>query len=79
MFPIEDQVNNIERNQETDHRPNDFGVDDMIANFDNVTKFFGENPTSGHIPALEKHKGMTYQKRDIQNQNNYKKISPPSS
>lgn len=65
MFSMENQVTIIERNQEINHRPNACGVDNMIANFDNVTKIFGENPTSGQILALAKHKGMTYQRRDI--------------
>ena len=79
MFSMEDQIHTIERNQEIDHRPNNLRVYNMIANFDVVTKIFGEKPTSGQILAMEKHKGMTYQRRDIQDQNNHRHFSPPTS
>ena len=32
IFAMEDQVNTIERNQEINHRTNNLGVDNMIAN-----------------------------------------------
>ena len=79
MFSMEDQIYTIESNQEIDHSPNNLGVDNMIANLDKVTKIFGEKPTSRQILAMEKHKRMTYQRRDIQDRNNHKKKSPPTS
>ena len=51
----------------------------MIADFDEVTKIFGEKPTSGQILAMAKHRGMTYQRRDMQDQNNHRNFSSPTS
>ena len=79
MFSMEDQIHTFERNQGIDHRPNNLGVYNMIANFDEVTKIFGEKPTSGQILAMAKHKGMIYQRRDIQDWNNHRNFSPPTS
>ena len=70
MFSMEDQIYTIESDQEIDHSHN-LGVENMIANLDKVTKIFGEKPTSGQILAMEKHKGMTYQRRDIQDRNKF--------
>ena len=40
-------------------------VNDQV---DKVTKVYGKNPTQGKILEMDRHKGITYQRRGKQNQ-----------
>jgi hypothetical protein len=57
---------------------------DVIKEYDNVTKVFGEKPTPEQILEMARYKGVTYQRKGNENptrtnQNIPKAITPPTS
>ena len=43
------------------------GVNFMVNNVDKVTKIYGPKPTPRQISEMAKYKGVTYQRRGVQN------------
>jgi hypothetical protein len=59
-------------------------ANNVIKEYDNVTKLFGENPTPEQILEMARYKGVTYQRKGNENttktyQNIPKAITPPTS